>query len=154
MAAVEELEARVGGLETRYRALEGALEGLNGPEAGDGANGAAKAQEAALDPFYGSLAAWVEGFFAPTFARRLGGHTHWCSRWWDHAEALLRLEALWRSWEFLRLDPTTGMGVWLRDFLEPQRLVLMSGDGPFAACDADAHQPPPELPVRARETPR
>ena len=51
---------------------------------------------------------------------------------------MVRLEALWRSWEFLRRDPSTGMSVWLRDHADHHMSVLMDPDGPFAGADATA----------------
>lgn len=144
---VDELAARLERLETSHRVHESALLALEGQGGPTGANGPAAGQGAPLEPFYANVVEWVEGMFAPTFARYLGGTTHWCGRWWDHPEAVLRLEALWRSWETLRLDPTTGIGSWLREFLDPQRLILMSDDGPFKACNADSHADPPALPV-------
>lgn len=65
--------------------------------------------------------------------------TTWCAQWWRHAEAIARLEALWRSWEHLRLDPTTGMSVWLRDHLDHHMTILLSADGPFKGCKCDEH---------------
>ena len=34
----------------------------------------------------------------------------WCAQWWRHEEAVSRLTGLWRAWENLRTDPTTGTG--------------------------------------------
>lgn len=60
-------------------------------------------------------------------------------------------EALWRAWEHLRLDPATGMSVWLRDHADHHLGVLFSEHGPFAkATDESSHgtplpyTPPPE----------
>lgn len=51
----------------------------------------------------------------------------------------MRLDALWRSWEALRLDPALGISVWLRDHADHHLAVLMSSDGPFAkATDVSA----------------
>src|SRR5664280_1942708 len=57
-----------------------------------------------FEPCYPSVEAWVVGQFAPTYARPLSPAVRWCARWWDHAEAISRLEALWRVWEVARLD--------------------------------------------------
>jgi hypothetical protein len=56
---------------------------------------------ASLEPRFENLVAWVAGYFAPTFGRlgRNSATSRWCSRWWDHPEAVLRLDALWCSWE-------------------------------------------------------
>ncbi len=141
-----ELDARLARLESSYEALEEALAVPSPPPGSTGPAAAAGSAEAAPEPLYPNVEAWVAGWFAPTFARRLGT-TRWCASWWRHAEAIVRLEALWRSWEALRLDPAFGMATWLRDHLDPQRAVLMGDAGPFQACEGDEHNPPPELPV-------
>ncbi|MCA1832884.1 MAG: DUF4913 domain-containing protein [Actinobacteria bacterium] len=137
-ASLSELEARLSRLESSYEALEETL-ALPAPTG-------AESTAAPPEPLYPIVEAWVTGWFAPTFARRLGT-TRWCAQWWLHAEAIVRLEALWRSWETLRLDSNLGMATWLRDHLAPQRQVLMSENGPFQACEGTEHNPPPELPV-------
>lgn len=45
-----------------------------------------------------------------------------------------RLDALWRAWEHLRLDPATGMAVWFRDHADHAMAVLLDPDGPFKGC--------------------
>lgn len=84
---------------------------------------------------YGSVDEFVRGVVLPTFHRRVkpGSEHRWAADWWRHTEAIVRLEAMWRSWEHLRLDPATGMSVWLRDHADPQLAALMDPDGPFAA---------------------
>lgn len=66
----------------------------------------------------------------------------WCSDWWRHAEAVSRLESLWRAWEHLRLDPALGMSVWWRDHLDPHMGQLLDRDrGPFRGCSpANGHR--------------
>ncbi|MGV9354199.1 DUF4913 domain-containing protein [Streptomyces misionensis] len=59
----------------------------------------------------------------------------WCSSWWAHAEALVRLSAMWRSFEYLRVDAALGMSVWWRDHVDPHMRRLRDPlTGPFAAC--------------------
>ena len=68
--------------------------------------------------------------------RRNTLHTSWCAKWWEHAEAITRLEALWESWEKHRLEPGTGMATWWRDFADHHMAVLTDRDaGPFFKCD-------------------
>jgi uncharacterized protein DUF4913 len=93
----------------------------------------------ALQPLYGGVEHWVTGFFLPIFKRPLGGEYRWCQEWWQHAEAITRLTALWHSWEALRLQPGTGMASWLRDHLDHHLPVLMGRSGPFAQCNEDEH---------------
>jgi len=86
--------------------------------------------------YYSSVDVFVREFLAPVYRRSLeGGRTRtWCPQWWRHAEAITRLDALWRAWEHLRLDPATGMSVWLRDHADHHMAVLMDPDGPFKGC--------------------
>lgn len=72
--------------------------------------------------------------FAPIYTRSIGGEYRWCSRWWDHAEAIERLEALWRAWETLRLDPALGMAVWYRDHVDHHLPLLLSVAAPLAGA--------------------
>ena len=60
---------------------------------------------------------------------------------------MIRLEALWRAWEHLRLDPATGMSVWLRDHADHHMGVLLSSDGPFKGCGVDGHGDHPLEPL-------
>jgi hypothetical protein len=101
-------------------------------------------EAAATTLLYPSLEAWVVGHFARVYARRHGGPTRWCRQWWQHAEAITRLEALWRSWETLRLEPL-GMDAWLRERLDHHLPHLMSAAGPFASCTPDKHVEPADL---------
>lgn len=104
--------------------------------------------------YYGSVAEFVKEFVCPVFRREVGesgrSEYRWSARWWESAEAIIRLEALWRSWEHLRLDPATGMSVWLRDHADHHLGVLMSPGGPWARSKDSAradeplpYDPPP-----------
>ena len=107
--------------------------------------------EQKLQPLYPSVEEWVQGVLALVFVRRATSTFRWCPQWWRHPEAIVRLEAMWRSWELLRLDPTTGMGVWFRDHADHQLPILTGPAGPFADCDPDGHYDPeaPSLPVES-----
>ncbi|HEY6795673.1 MAG TPA: DUF4913 domain-containing protein [Kineosporiaceae bacterium] len=94
---------------------------------------------AEVGPVYARLEEWVEQYFQPTFRRPVGGEIRWCARWLEHAEAVTRLEALWRSWEALRLDPNLGIATWLTTYLDPILAVLLGRVGPFAQCTPDRH---------------
>ena len=90
--------------------------------------------------YFSTLPQFVEQLLVPMYRRSLGANTlTWCAEWWRHPEAIVRLEALWRSWEHLRLDPATGMSVWLRDHLHHHIAILLSSDGPFKGCKPDQH---------------
>lgn len=91
---------------------------------------------------YPTLDRWVCEWFAPTFARKLTQTRIWCPDWWRHAEAIVCLEAMWRSWEHLRLDAALGMSVWLHQHGYRGLDVLLDLDGPFTGCNhTDGHKP-------------
>jgi hypothetical protein len=90
---------------------------------------------------------WVREVFAPVFSRSIGGPVKWCAQWWAHGEAVLRLEALWRSWEIHRLDPGRRMATWLRDFADNQLAALLADGGTFRTCTPDSHLPMAALPL-------
>ena len=100
------------------------------------------------EPLYGNVADWLHDYLLPNYRRRLL-HARWCRRWWEHAEAISRLEAIWQAWESMRYDGATGMAVWWRDYADPHLRVLLDESGPFFDCDAtrDQHKIPATLPV-------
>jgi hypothetical protein len=101
--------------------------------------------------YYATLEDFVCEQLVPMYRRALEGqHRTWCPEWWRHAEAISRLEAIWRAWEHLRLDPTTGVSVWFRDHADPHMTVLLDSDGPFKRCRTASgyrHQPLDPLPL-------
>ena len=92
--------------------------------------------DAAAEPtlFFGSVDEFVRERLRYTYSRRVGpqGPNRWAADWWRYPEAISRLDALWRSWEALRLEPTFGMSVWWRDHADHHMRMLMSPEGPFA----------------------
>jgi len=78
----------------------------------------------------------------------------WAAEWWRYAEAVSRLDSLWRAWEHLRLDASTGMSVWWRDHADHHMPILLDPDGPFAGAEGELNSskrgeplpyaPPPE----------
>lgn len=99
---------------------------------GDGRTSAPGAEEIP-ELYYGSTDEFVREYLRHLYKRKVDGqHTFWSARWWESAEAVARLEALWRAWEHLRLDPSTGPSVWWRDHADSHMRVLMSSSGPFA----------------------
>lgn len=102
---------------------------------------------------YATLDDFVRDFLCQVFRRNIGPHTsaRWSARWWESAEAIMRLEAVWRSWEHLRTDPALGVSVWLREHADYHLGLLMAADGPFRASEDTAttadplpYQPPPQ----------
>lgn len=153
VASVEELAARLARIESRVDELDDSdltIQLAPGDRAGSATEAAVLAAQRAeekLEPAYLDVESWVTEHFAPMYARPLGGEFRWCPRWWEHAEAISRLEALWRSWETLRGDAGLGMATWYRDHLDSQLTILIGNRGPFALCSPDRHEPMKALPV-------
>ena len=149
-----ELRARVDALETETEVLGSVLEDLRNSDVLPGTEGPPSppaprppapppggAEEEPTAPFFGSLLEFVVEHFGPVYARNTSPTVRWCASWWDHAEAIYRLEALWRTWELYRLEPRLGIASWLRDYLDPQLAQLTSPTGSFASCTEDRHSP-------------
>lgn len=60
----------------------------------------------------------------------------WCPKWWEHPEAIARLEVMWRALEALRQHPATGISAWSRDHADVHMARLMQPHGPFRGCTA------------------
>jgi hypothetical protein len=102
-----------------------------------------------------ALIVWVHATITSVIARPLRGELTWCPLWWEHAEAVFRLEALHRAWTELAPEPGTAMSIWIRDHLDPCLRELLSPLGPFADCthneryrNLNGHTPLPTLPTR------
>ncbi|WP_340672138.1 DUF4913 domain-containing protein (plasmid) [Saccharopolyspora sp. ID03-671] len=90
------------------------------------------------EPLFPNVEAWVTEWFGPMMRRQFTGATCWCPEWWQHGEVISRLDALWRAWEALRLDASTGMSVWWRDHLDPHWSLLTDVDrSPMSLCSVD-----------------
>lgn len=111
--------------------------------------------------YYGNVEEFVRERVVYLFPRAPESGLAWCSQWWRHAEALARLDSMWRAWEHLRHDPGTGMSNWLLHHADPHLRVLMDPvAGPFALCKNGVHEglpplphdaPPPDLFLDARD---
>jgi hypothetical protein len=90
--------------------------------------------------FYSSLPEFVEQFICYTYRRRIsatgGGELRWHAKWWESAEATMRLNGLWRAFEQLRQDAALGLSVFFRDHLDYHMGVLMSDLGPFQGMES------------------
>jgi Domain of unknown function (DUF4913) len=101
-----------------------------------------------------TLAAWVDEVLSEVYIRPVG-RLRWCATWFEHPEAVVRLEACRRAWLDLCSQPGTGPSVWHRDHLDPMLAELLSSDGPFRNCEAQPgtsdtawrHELPDRLPV-------
>jgi len=107
------------------------------------------ADEPEVENHFQNVYVFVQNFLVKVQARptRDGLPLHWCSQWWDHPEAVSRLEALWKAFEVLRRDPGTGAGTWWRDYADPTMAALSDAAGTFAKCSDTSHAVPPDLPI-------
>lgn len=107
------------------------------------------ADEPEVENHFQNVYVFVQNFLVKVQARpvRDGLALHWCSQWWDHPEAVSRLEALWKAFEVLRRDPGTGAATWWRDYADPTMAALSDAAGTFAKCSDTSHALPPDLPM-------
>ncbi|AEM80233.1 hypothetical protein Strvi_0454 [Streptomyces violaceusniger Tu 4113] len=108
------------------------------------------------------LTLWTHHVLLPVYGREVTSTAPWCSRWWEHQEAVAQLHGLWLAWSELT-GPGSGVcgpANWHRDYLFPVMSSLRDPDGPFAGCKVGAHRakkappiddvdpfgPPPEPP--------
>jgi hypothetical protein len=129
----EELSARVAGLISQVEELHQRLDqttGLPGTATPTSADGKAEAEP---ELKFHTVEQWVTGLFLPLFSWRVDGQRwYWCEQWWAHAEAIWRLELLWRGWEAARWQPT-GMSAWSME-LDHHVRELCGDEGPFRQC--------------------
>ncbi|MER6672748.1 DUF4913 domain-containing protein [Streptomyces sp. NPDC000983] len=97
------------------------------------------------------LTLWVHHVLLPVYGREVTSSAPWCSRWWEHPEAVAQLHALWLAWEELTESDTPGSGpvTWHRDCLGPVMHSLRDPAGPFAGCKPGAHRVKEKPPVDA-----
>ncbi len=132
-AAVDELLDEDALAQLRASADDAALAALQEPAAPDGA-------AEPLELYFPTVLAFVTEHLVPMYRRSVSANDRtWCAEWWRHPEAIARLEALWQSWEYLRLDSNLGISVWMRDHLDHHMAVLLDVDGPFKGCTPDKH---------------
>ncbi|WP_300013740.1 DUF4913 domain-containing protein [Pseudonocardia sp.] len=105
-----------------------------------------------------ALIVWVHDTITSMIARPLRGELIWCPLWWEHPEAVFRLEALRRAWTELAPEPGAAMSIWIRDHLDPCLRELLTPLGPFADCahneryrSLSGHTPIATLPTRTPE---
>ncbi|WP_067813981.1 DUF4913 domain-containing protein [Nocardia inohanensis] len=85
---------------------------------------------------YASVVEFVENYLSLVYRRQVTdiSDTVWCPEWWKHAEAVARLDAMWRAWEHYRLDGKTGLSVWFLDHADAHMAKLFDPKGPFKYC--------------------
>ncbi|MGI5347330.1 DUF4913 domain-containing protein [Streptomyces sp. CA-250714] len=93
------------------------------------------------------LTLWVHHVLLPVYGREVTSTAPWCSRWWEHPEAVAQFHGLWLAWGELT-GPGSGMcgpANWHRDYLVHTMNALRDPMGPFAGCKP-THRPK-ETPV-------
>lgn len=85
---------------------------------------------AEAETYYPNVYMWVEHWLLPRWKRDLS-QARWDPRWWEYTEVLSRFDALWRAWEFLRLEGPTGTAVFFRDYLDTTMPIITDSSGPF-----------------------
>jgi len=98
---------------TAAEAVEAEFKTMTGETAAPASDGAEE-----VENHFPNVYAFVQDFLVKVHARPVRAQLswHWCSQWWDHPEAVSRLEALWKAFELLRRDPGTGAATWWRDY--------------------------------------
>jgi hypothetical protein len=91
---------------------------------------------------YSNAVEFFAELLAPSYVREVneGATFAWCPEWYKHPEALIRMEAIWRAWEHLRLEPALGISTWWLNHADPHMRVLMDKEGPFKKCAYDGHK--------------
>lgn len=104
-------------------------------------------------PAYGSalrqLTLWTHHVLLPVYGREVTSTAPWCSRWWEHPEAVAQLHGLWLAWGDLTgpESPANGPANWHRDYLSPVMTTLRDPQGPFAGCKPGMHRPKETPPI-------
>ncbi|MFI9203734.1 DUF4913 domain-containing protein [Streptomyces sp. NPDC053048] len=103
-----------------------------------------KLEGEAYDAELSALALWVEYVLAACYLTEVSSSAPWCTRWFEHPQAVTRLHALWLAWQELTTPESggyTGPSVWARDHLDPCIGQLRDPSGPFAACMTHPERP-------------
>jgi hypothetical protein len=105
-------------------------------------------EDAGVEPLCADVETWVEHIYTVIYIRKISQHQRWCPQWWAHAEAIVRLTALWRTWESARIsDEESALADWLRVYFDAINPVLLAADGPFASCTVDRHSDQRPMPL-------
>ncbi|WP_329473074.1 DUF4913 domain-containing protein [Streptomyces sp. NBC_01723] len=97
------------------------------------------------------LTLWTHHVLLPVYGREVTSATPWCSRWWEHMDAIAQLHGLWLAWADLTGpgSPACGPANWHRDYLRPVMDSLRDPMGPFAGCKPGNHRSKERPPVDA-----
>ncbi|WP_142045874.1 DUF4913 domain-containing protein [Arthrobacter sp. SLBN-100] len=99
---------------------------------------------------FGSAEEFLQEQPLPTYVRDVDDRSAKWLGWYFPPETVSRVEALWRTWEHLRLNGAIGISVWWRDHADHHMHVRFDPQGPFCNCDKTRHRDPDYLePKRA-----
>lgn len=124
----------------RARAADAARAAVKEQVEANAAEPAGDVDEAEPELCFGSVDEFVREYLCQVYRRRVDGSGRqrvWAAEWWKCPEAVIRLEALWRSWEKLRQDASMGMSVWWRDHADHHMAVLLDPSGPFGKATGE-----------------
>ena len=82
---------------------------------------------------YSTLEDWVENWLTYVYDQSITSTSAWCSRWWDHPGAYVRLQAMWETWEASRQKPGE-MANWFLHIADPMMKEITRADGTFYGC--------------------
>lgn len=86
---------------------------------------------------FDSAEQWLNEYALPMWRRP---SVVWCRSWWEHTEALSRIEGLWRGWEATRWEGPGAMSAWFRDHFDYHMAVLTNPSGTFKDCDWESNR--------------
>lgn len=100
-------------------------------------------QETDQELVFSNTEEWLTQWALPHYRRSLKLHK-WDPNWWQYDEAGTVLEALWESWEQVRLENPMTLVAWFQDCFYPimDRLTDPE-DGVFWAYDPPQNEEPP-----------
>ncbi|MFD3593656.1 DUF4913 domain-containing protein [Nocardia sp. NPDC058640] len=112
---------------------------------------------------YDDVFVFVKEYLSKVYSRQVTdiSDTVWCPEWWRHTEAVIRLDAVWQTWEHFRLQGGPGISVWFLNHADRHMAMLFDPRGPFKYCSVrNGHkemldplpQDPPQGPDRAMFT--
>jgi len=138
-------------METAFRALPAATVATattTPPSTSTTEPGAEDPGSASPTPFdFHALYSWVHIHVATITERKVskgssesGTAVRWCTQWYEHDDAVTRLEALRRAWEEHVVQPGAAMSSWYLHHFDPHIGVLTAAGGPFWQCSPGHHQ--------------
>ncbi|MDR0488801.1 MAG: DUF4913 domain-containing protein [Propionibacteriaceae bacterium] len=84
-------------------------------------------------PMHETLNQFVE-WLASWYVRKVDGrNSMWTSRWFDSAEVVIRMEAMWRAFESARLESGPAMSIWLKEHVDYHMTLILAPEGPLYA---------------------